>query len=357
MSAHADPRPSVPAHSARPDSAQPDSARPDSGGARFPWRCVGITFAGWLLAHALLLALANHLPFHATALSSPPTLTAVLRTDAMLVEVFVLMVVAHLITRRRPRPDLAARAPNHARARAETWAVLGYGLLAMAGGLFLGHAFGWHAFSFHLDGMVIRTGQPVVPAEAITWAGYNLLVFAILPYLVFRRRCTAVQLNLRSADRRADLVLVVVVLCLESAVQLAVAHPSILDLSLRQTLLAAPLTFVLSLAGTVLPTMVFVYCILTPRYLRLTGSVPVTIVLGGLTYAALHFFDGWTTFANPIDALMSGLFVALFYLGPGMFKTFLTVRTGNAWVHVWAYHAIAPHVLIDTPMITDIFGI
>jgi hypothetical protein len=103
--------------------------------------------------------------------------------------------------------------------------------------------------------------------------------------------------------------------------------------------------------------MVFVYCILTPRYLRLTGSVPATVILGGVTYALLHFFDGWTTFADPVDALMSVLFLLLFYAGPGMFKTFLTVRTGNAWVHVWAYHAIAPHTLVDSPMMVRTFGI
>jgi hypothetical protein len=38
-----------------------------------------------------------------------------------------------------------------------------------------------------------------------------------------------------------------------------------------------------------------------------------------------------------------------------MIKTVLTLRTGNAWVHVWAYHAIAPHALADTPNIVKIF--
>ena len=321
-------------------------------------RSVQLAVAGWVLAHLLLLALAGgHLPFHASALAEPPALDAVLRTDAMLLEVFVLMVVVHLLTRRRPRIDLAARAPARPVARAETVAVLAYGALAMAGGYLLGHAFGWHAFSFHLDGMVIRTGQPVVPAEALCWAGYNLVAFAVLPLIAFRRRYSGEQLNLRSADRRADLVLILVVLALESAVQLAVTSPSILDLTLHQALLGAPLTFALGFAGTVLPTMVFVYCILTPRYLRLTGSVPATVILGGVTYALLHFFDGWTTFADPVDALMSVLFLLLFYTGPGMFKTFLTVRTGNAWVHVWAYHAIAPHTLVDSPMMVRTFGI
>jgi hypothetical protein len=38
-----------------------------------------------------------------------------------------------------------------------------------------------------------------------------------------------------------------------------------------------------------------------------------------------------------------------------MVKAAMTLRTGNAWVHVWAYHAITPHVLDDTPFIVKIF--
>ncbi len=38
-----------------------------------------------------------------------------------------------------------------------------------------------------------------------------------------------------------------------------------------------------------------------------------------------------------------------------MIKSFLTLRTGNAGVHVWAYHAIAPHVTVDTPNIVNVF--
>jgi hypothetical protein len=28
-----------------------------------------------------------------------------------------------------------------------------------------------------------------------------------------------------------------------------------------------------------------------------------------------------------------------------------------AWVHAIAYHAIAPHVIVDAPMIANVFGI
>ncbi len=320
-------------------------------------RSIWLAVAGWALVNLALLAFGGgHLPFHASTLADPPTAGVVAQTDAMFLEVFALMGVVHLLTRRRRVPDIAARVPSRAVAARETAATIGYGVLAMVGGYLLGRALGYHAFGFHLDGMVVRTGQPVVPAEAVTWAVYNVVAYAVVPLVWFRRRYTSEQLNLRSADRRADLLLVAVVLLIESTVQLSLNH-EILDLTGRQVLLGAPLTFVLSFAGTVLPTMVFVACILVPRYLKLTRSVPAAVVLGGITYALLHLPDGWTTFHSPVDAVLSTLFVLLFYTGPGMFKAFITIRSANAWTHVWAYHAIAPHTLMDTPMFVRIFGI
>lgn len=321
-------------------------------------RSVQIAIAAWVVINIALMALSHgHLPFRASSLARPPTMTELLTTNAMFLEVFIQMTIVHLLTRRRTVPNIAGRVPGRARAKREVALMLAYGLVAMLGGFTLGRALGWHAFSFHLDGMVIRTGQPIVPAEAIVWAAYNCVIYALIPYLFFRRGYTNSQLSLRSSNRRADLIVILIVLAVESAVQLTVAESSILDVSPRQALIGAPLTFVLSFAGTVLPTMVFIYCILAPRYLKLTGSVPATVILGGVTYALLHFFDGWTTFASPVDALMSVLYLLLFYTAPGMFKTFITIRTANAWSHVWAYHAIAPHTIIDTPMFVKIFGI
>jgi hypothetical protein len=45
------------------------------------------------------------------------------------------------------------------------------------------------------------------------------------------------------------------------------------------------------------------------------------------------------------------------YFGPGMVKSVLTLRTGNAWVHAIAYHTIAPHLTLDAPNIVRILGI
>ena len=63
------------------------------------------------------------------------------------------------------------------------------------------------------------------------------------------------------------------------------------------------------------------------------------------------------TFSDPRDAALSLIFVVLTYAGPGMFKSFVTLRTGNAWVHAIAYHAIAPHVVVDAPLIARTFAI
>jgi hypothetical protein len=55
--------------------------------------------------------------------------------------------------------------------------------------------------------------------------------------------------------------------------------------------------------------------------------------------------------------VLSLIFVLLQYFGPGMIKSVLTLRTGNAWVHAFSYHAVAPHVIADTPLMVKVFGI
>src|SRR5207248_66232 len=84
------------------------------------------------------------------------------------------------------------------------------------------------------------------------------------------------------------------------------------------TRLGAPLTFAVYFVGTVLPTMVFIYCVLVPRYLRLTGSTATTVILGGVTYTLLHCFDGWLAFDTPSAVALSVIFLFLQYFGPGM---------------------------------------
>jgi hypothetical protein len=295
------------------------------------------------------------LPFDWPAVAARTSLGRLVDANLALAEVLLLTALAWWITRGRARPDIAGRAPDRAIAARETAYLLLYGAGALGLGFVLGRLAGWHPFGFHLAGSVYGTHEHVTPAEAISWAGYNLVVYAVLPLLYFRRRYSAEMLNLRSSDRRADTVLIGVILVVESLVQIAVLDPEIFDLTAGQLAVGVPVTFALYFAGTVLPAMVFVYAILVPRFLRLTGSTAATVVLGGLTYTALHVWDAWTVFDSPANAALSIAFLLLTYFAPGMFKTVLTVRTGNAWVHVWAYHALAPHTLTDTPHMVHVF--
>lgn len=321
-------------------------------------RSLWVAAALWVAANCwVALTGGDALPFDWPARADRSVAGHLLDVNLGLVQVLLLMGVVYLITRRRTPPDVAARAPDRDLALRETLLLLGYGVLGLGVGFLLARAFGWHPFGLHLAGTIYGTHAHLEPAEVLTWAGYNLLVYAILPLIYFRRRYSAQALLLRSSDQGNDLLVIGVVLTLEAAFQIFAVQPEIFTLPPRQLLSGAAVTFVAYLAGAVLPAMVFVYAILVPRYLKLTGSVTTTVLLGGLTYAGLHLWDAWAVFTSPRGAALSLIFLLFTYLGPGMIKTFLTLRTGNAWVHIWAYHAFAPHTLIDTPHIVEIFKI
>ncbi len=262
-----------------------------------------------------------------------------------------------LLTRRRFIPDMAARAPERRIAMREMASVLTYAALGQVGGWIAGSALGYRPVSFHIAGSVFGCSVTPKRAEVWIWAFYNFFVFAVVPYWYFRRRYTNTQLNLRSSNRGNDAFLILVVLIIEALFELTAFDKNIFRLSRHQVLIGAPLTFIVYFIGTVLPTMVLIYAILLPRYLRLTGSAISAVLLGGLTYAGMHIVEGWSVFNSPRDIALSLIFVLLQYFGPGMFKSVLTLRTGNAWVHALSYHAVAPHVIIDTPLMVKVFGI
>jgi hypothetical protein len=319
-------------------------------------RSVQIAVVGWVAANlAVLLIARGHLPFHKPGLHHAPFSTQLLTPNLGMVEVLGLIALTFALTRRRVVRDVGERAPERPIAWQETvWMVL-YGIAALLGGLILARALGYHPISFHLIGTLYGTDDVVTPAEVFVWAGYNFVVFAVAPYLYFRRRYTAEQLCLTSSNRRNDLLVIVAVLAIDGTVAVLNNDATLFGLSARQLLLGAPLTFAVYFVGTVLPTMIFIQCVLIPRFKRLTGSTATTIILGGVAYTLVHCSDGWMAVDTASATVLSVIFLFLQYLGPGMVKAALTVRTGNAWVHVWAYHAIDPHVVADTPMIVKIF--
>jgi len=321
-------------------------------------RGVQTALACWVFGYAIVLWLAQgSLPFDRPAVAQLPFALQMAAPSITLVEIFVLMGLTFLLTRRRVIPDMAARAPARRIALRETILVLAYATLGQVGGWIVAPALGYRPFSFHIAGSVFGCSATPEPGELWTWALYNFLVFAVVPYLYFRRRYTNTDLNLRSSNCRNDALVVMVVLAIESAFELAVFNNNMFSLSPRQALLGAPLTFLVFFIGTVLPTMVLIYAILLPRYLKLTGSAITTALLGGLTYASMHTVEGWSAFDSPRDTTLSLMFVLLQYFGPGMVKSVLTLRTGNAWVHALSYHIVAPHVIVDTPLVVRIFAI
>ncbi len=325
--------------------------------ARSELQVIGAGVVGWCLLNLAVLWLADGvLPFDRPADVGMPFALQVAMPTLGLVEQLALMAMVWALTRRRTAFDMAARAPDRAKAWRETGYVLAYAMVGQVGGWIVGPALGYRPFSFHLAGSMVGCSTPATPGEAAVWAIYNFLVFAVVPYLWFRRRYTNMDLNLVSTDRRNDWTVILAVLVVESAVQL-IAFPGIFKMTPGAFLTAAPIAFIVFLFGTVLPTMVLIYAILLPRYLKLTGSPALSVILGGLTYALMHLVEGWSAFNTPRDAALSVIFVFVSYAGPGMFKTYVTLRTGNAWVHALGYHAIAPHVIVDTPMVAKIFGI
>lgn len=228
--------------------------------------------------------------------------------------------------------------------------LLVYGVLV----LFIG---GPNGIGQHLHGAIYGPTRDVGPAEVYLWALYNFIFYAAIPYAVFRRRGYDHRaMFLKSADARNDTILILVVLILESAGEIS-AFPGILSLTPHEILIGAPLTFVVHLIGTGIPVMVFLYALLFPRYVKVTGSAASAIVYGALSYAALHLFEYWAVYDSVTNAVLSIIFLFLQFTGPGLVKSYLTWRTGNAWVHLWVYHAVAPHVTIDTPHLVKYFGI
>src|SRR5262249_21209087 len=153
----------------------------------------------WVAATVAVFLLADgSLPFDRPALARMSFAQQVTLPTLGLIEVLVLMLVVYALTRRRGIPDIAARGPEHRQATAETFLLLGYAGLGQLGGWLVGPALGYRPFSFHIAGTLVGCSVPPSVGEVWTWAVYNFVVFAVVPYLWFRRRYSATQLNLRS---------------------------------------------------------------------------------------------------------------------------------------------------------------
>ncbi|MFZ3218226.1 MAG: hypothetical protein WA192_19415 [Candidatus Acidiferrales bacterium] len=310
----------------------------------------------WVLISLAALALCRGtMPLPIGPHPQKPAVLVISSSIALLFLVLEAGLVA-LITRRRPLPDLSERAPDRAIALRETAALWIYGAIVLLAGRFIGlHYFG-EGIALHLNGSLVGATRVQSPHEVYTWAAYNGILFALVPYVVFRLRgYSNQQLNLKSSNWKNDVIVILVVLGIGCFMDFTLGT-SFTALNHHQQLVGGALSFVFHLAGTDLPVMIFIYGILLPRYARL-ASPATAFLLGAASYPAMHVFESWTRYDSLPHSALSVIVVFLFFFPPGVMKSFLTMRTGNAWVHMWGFHAISPHVTVDTRLIVRDFGI
>ena len=249
------------------------------------------------------------------------------------------------------RPELAATPPitdvlNNS---------VGLFSIILLAGRFIGQHYFGEGIALHLNGCLFGATHLQSPGALYAWAAYNGIFLALLPYLIFRWRGYSHQaLNLRSANWKNDALIIAVVMLIGCAYELA--GPNIFQLTPHQQLVGGALSLLLHLCGTDLPIMIFIYAILLPRYARLF-SPSVAFLVGAVSYPLMHVFESWTRYDSLDHAAISVLFVLLTFFPAGLMKSFLTFRTGNAWVHMWGFHAITPHVMVDTRLIVHDFNI
>jgi hypothetical protein len=300
----------------------------------------------WLLLCGVGLLFSRHTPSYKGL---------VVGSSKYLVLVVLMFGLVALLTRKRPVIDLAQRAPESSIAQRETLAMWAYAAVVMVVGRLIGqHLFG-EGIALHLNGSLVGAMRVQSPIEVYTWAAYNGILLALIPYVVFRMRgYSNEQLNLKSANLKSDLLVIVVVLAFSAGMDMMGSN--IFQLTRHQQLVGGLMSFWLHLFGTDLPIMIVIYSILMPRYFKLFSPM-TAYLLGALSYPTIHIFESGTRYDSIGAAAMSLTFVYLLLLPAGLMKSFLTWRTGNAWVHVWAYHAISPHVTVDTRLIVSDFRI
>ncbi len=323
-------------------------------------RGLGVALLFWVLLSFAFIALC-HGPRGAVPLNLPPNqlrqtpLAQVIGSWLALIFLVLECGLVFLLTLRRPWPDLGQRTPQRTIALRETIAVWIYIAIVLLAGRWIGFRIFGAGIAMHLNGSLVGATRVQSPHEVYLWSAYNFTLLALVPYVVFRMRgYSREQLNLRSANWKNDTLVILVVLAIGCLMDLT--GPNILQLTPHQRVVGGLLSFVVHMFLTDLPVMILIYGILLPRYVRLV-SPATAFLLGAASYPAIHIFESFTRYDSPNHSLISVIFVFLFFFPPGVMKSFLTMRTGNAWVHMWGFHAISPHVTVDTRLIVHDFHI
>ena len=151
-------------------------------------RSAQITIVIWVASVAFVALRVRTLPFDWPGMAEMSTRYQLVSAHLQIVWVFVLIGVALFVTRHRPVVDLAARAPAAVVNRIELLLLAVYALAAQLIGLGLGGLLRTYPLSAHLPGTVFRISAVVSPSDVYGWVAYNFVVYALVPYVVFRAR-------------------------------------------------------------------------------------------------------------------------------------------------------------------------
>jgi hypothetical protein len=142
-------------------------------------RALYVAILIWLLLSGVGLFFSRHKPSFGGLVAG---------SSKYLVLVVLMFGLVALLTRKRPVIDLSQRAPKRPIARRETLAMWAYVAVVMVAGRLIGqHLFG-EGIAMHLNGSLVGATRVQSPIEVYTWAAYNGILLALIPYVVFRMR-------------------------------------------------------------------------------------------------------------------------------------------------------------------------
>ncbi len=260
-----------------------------------------------------------------------------------LVTVLAVGVLVWLSRGRVPRSPLEG-VPDRAMWRESSW-IVAYVLAVVLGGAALGTR--THIGAAGLDEHSLHAWQAQTRGSIVLWAGYHFVAGAVIPLLVATRwwGYSPRTLLLRFPDPRRWVPYALV------------TGAMVLSAFITPAWLLSPgwahgLTLLIFSLGTFLPVMILLHSLLAPRLAVATGSISVAAAIGGVVYGLYHareFYLAWDSL-TAVGLSVAWLVQIAFY---GAIKTIVTLRTGNAWMHIFVTHM--PH-LGETPEVARVFG-
>lgn len=184
------------------------------------------------------------------------------------------------------------------------------------------------------------------PATTLTWAVFNFVTLAVLPYWFFRYRLGYRPASMLLRFDRPKMWIPFFILVGLPPI-FSAATPDYYTTSIT----GHALTLVLFTLGSFLPIMITTQSLLTPRLAVLARSWVTGSVLSALAYGALNITEAFLAWGSPAQLALSLAWVMQISFW-GLAKAITTLRTGNAWLHIATTHTIH---LAEAPAVATTF--